>query len=88
LLLQLKTVETRQRHIEYEAGWDRGARAGQKVLRGCECVGLPTRGSNQQLQRFAHRHVVINNEDNRGDVRHEDPDRIEAMGWSKYTAGV
>jgi hypothetical protein len=69
LPLQLEPIQARQRHIEYETGWNRSARAGLKVLRGCEGVGVPARGSNQQLQRFAHGHVIVNNEDSRGDVR-------------------
>src|SRR5215469_14541930 len=40
-----------------------GAR--EEVLSGREYLRLPALAANQQLERFAHRNVVVNNEDNR-----------------------
>jgi hypothetical protein len=63
LLLQLEAVESRQRHVEDEAAGNSGARAGEKGLRRRKHLGVPTSGLDQQLQRFAHRDVIVDDED-------------------------
>src|SRR5512145_3462191 len=67
---QLEAGEPRQRHIEHQASRNGSARAGEEFLCGCERLGLPACGSDQQLQRFAHRDVVVDDKNNGRDVRH------------------
>src|SRR4029077_11538534 len=59
-----------KRHVEHQAAWDGGAWAGQKLQCRCERLGLPACGFDQQLQRFAHGDVVVNDEDDGRDSRH------------------
>ena len=70
LLLQLETVEPWKRYVEHQATRNSGANARQEFRRRGERFGLPACGADEQLQRFAHGDVVINDEDNRRDVRH------------------
>ena len=66
-LLQVEAVEVRKRDIEHQAARSEDARAGEELLRGREGLRLPACASDQQLQRFAHRDVVVNDEhDGRG----------------------
>src|SRR5215831_11565411 len=64
-LLQLETISIRQRDIENEAMRHGNARAREEVLSGREYLRPPALGMDQQLERFTHRNVVVNNEDNR-----------------------
>ena len=41
LLLQLETAQPGQRHIEHQAGRNRGSRTGEELLCGCERFGSP-----------------------------------------------
>ncbi len=61
-LLQIEPVKARKRNVQYEAARSKLAWMGKEFLCGGECLRLPTLGPNQQLQRFADRDVIVNNE--------------------------
>ena len=67
-LLHIETVEVRKPNVEYQAAWTKNARAGEELLRGREDLRPPACATNQRLQRFAHRDVVVYNEDDRRGV--------------------
>ena len=91
LLLEIETVESGQRHVEHEAARNGDARMGQKVLCRREQHRLPPGVLDQQLQRFAHRHVVIDDEDearNSGDPYHRHLPRNAASKASLRAASL
>src|SRR5690349_24126399 len=69
-LLQLETVEARERHVEDQAARSTDAGASEEFLRGCEQLRLPTGVADQQVQRFAHRDIVVDDEHDWCRVRH------------------
>src|SRR6267378_3669470 len=68
-LLQLKTVKAWKRYVQYKAARNERSWAGKEFLCQSECLGLPALGADQQLQRFAHRDVIVNNKDDWCGVR-------------------
>src|SRR5215470_18436696 len=61
-LLEIETIEVGKRHIENQATRTVDARTFEELLRRLERLGLPAGGENQQLQRFPHGHIVVDNE--------------------------
>jgi len=61
-LLQLAAVKGRKRNVEYEAARNKHSRASEKHLCRLECLGLPPLGADEQLERSAHRDVIVDNE--------------------------
>ncbi len=57
-------------HVEHQAARRNRPRARQKFLRGGADLGPPARASDQRLQRFAHRNIVVDDEHDGGDARH------------------
>ena len=51
--------------VEHEAAWREQSRAIEERLGRCERLRLPARRTDQQLQRLAHRYVVVDDEDRR-----------------------
>ena len=68
-LLEIETIEVGKCHVENQAARTVDARTFEELLRRREGLGLPAAGENQQLQRFPHRYIVVNNEHNRGGAR-------------------
>src|SRR5207249_7421411 len=68
-LLQVKTVEVGKRHIQNQTVRDNRARASEESLSRRKCFRQPAFEADQRFQRFAHRDVVINNEDDRYNLR-------------------
>jgi hypothetical protein len=62
-LLHIETIEVGKRNVEYQAAWAKDAWPGEEFLGGREGLRLPACTTNQRVQRFAHRVVVVDNED-------------------------
>jgi hypothetical protein len=64
--LQIQTIEAWKRNVKYEAGRNatrnKDSWAAEKFLCGREYFRLPAFAANQQLQRLAYGHVVVNHE--------------------------
>src|SRR4029077_6754435 len=68
-LLQLKAVKARKRNVEHEAARNERSWVCKEFRRCLECLRLPALGADQQLQRIAHRDVIVNNKDDWCGVR-------------------
>jgi hypothetical protein len=69
-LLKFETIEVRQRNVKYQAARGKGSRAGEEFLRGREDFRLPACETDEQFQRFAHRDIVVYNENDWRIIRH------------------
>ena len=78
-LLEIETIEIGQRHIEHQAARNIDTRPREKLLGGRECLGLPAGVADQQLQRFAYRYIVVNDEHDWQAVRHGQLARSAAL---------
>ena len=70
LLLQFKTVQARKRKVKDKTAGDVFSRVVEEFLRGREGLRLPVLIPDQQFQRFAHGHVIVNNEHDGDGTRH------------------
>src|SRR5258708_6137496 len=57
--LEIEAIEVGKCHVKYQAARRIDSWTGQELLRGRERLRLPTRASDQQFQRFAHRNIVV-----------------------------
>jgi hypothetical protein len=63
-LLQIETVESRKRDVQYEATWNGYGWTAEKILRGNEGFHIEALMAKQEFERFANRDVVIDDENN------------------------
>ncbi len=68
--LQIEAVQARKRHVKHQAAWRSDSWTGKEFLRGRECLRLPADAADQQLQRFAYRNVVVDDEHDRCRIWH------------------
>jgi hypothetical protein len=60
--LQIETIESGKRNIEYQAAWNSYGWAAEKFLRGNERLHFQALVAKQEFERFANRDVVIDDE--------------------------
>ena len=57
--LQIETIESGKRNVQYQAAWNSRRWAAEKFLRGNERLDIEAFMAKQQFERFANRDVVI-----------------------------
>ena len=68
-LLDIGTVEVWKPHIKDQAARSNSAGALEEFLGRGECLRSPTIRAEQQLERFAHGYIIVDNEHDRRAVR-------------------
>ena len=62
--LQIETIESGKRNVQYQATWNGYGWAAEKVLRGNERLHIEALMAKQEFERFANGDVVIDDENN------------------------
>ena len=62
--LQIETIESGKRNVQYQATWNSHGRAGKKLRRGNERLHIEALLAKQEFERFANRDVVIDDKNN------------------------
>src|SRR4051812_41751379 len=91
-LLELEPIQVWKTDIEHETTGRQNSGPVEELLRGRECLWLPTGGVDQELERFAHGDIVIHDEHDWGSVRHGEPsgsakrgpERVEQSGPAEW----
>src|SRR4051812_47102191 len=68
IALKIETAKSRHSHVEYQTRWNIRARALKKILSGRKRLDAESHRSDETLQRFAYRFIVVDHEHHLSDV--------------------